>query len=565
MVFSSLPLLDAVRPDGALADRGATTAERAQRSAALLLRVPVATVCLLDGGGRGSAGRDGLPAGALPCATSPAAALYAEVVRRRGALAVADAAAMVVPAMATALRALAWQSFLGVPLLGPGGVVRGVLAVADVVPRSWRGDEIAALADLAALVAEAHGAPDDEGARWIRDVAQREAQEARRKSEHWLALVFNGTADLTFLMDVEGDGFRCLAVNESYLAVTGYAEAEVVGRTIWEILPPAAAEQAAARYRAVVRDGEPMQYEEVVRLPVGEVQVETLLTPISGEDGRCRYLLGVARDVTARRRTEDGLRAAKEDAERARVAAETARCEAERASQAKSDFLSRMSHELRTPLNSVIGFANVLRSSRTARLDEREAAYLDRIVANGEHLLALVGDLLDIARIEAGRLPLAPSPVPLGALVRTTVASLEPETVDRPVLLRAEVPASAGRVVADPTRLQQVLVNLVANALRCTPRGTVTVRVLTDDADGRPLRLEVEDTGIGIPPERLEAIFEPFEQGSAGGAGQGDSGLGLAISRSLCEHMGFALRVRSTVGQGSVFAIEFEPEGKEGA
>ena len=560
MVFSSLPLLDAVRPDGAFADRGATMAERAQRSAALLLRVPVATVCLLDGGGRGSAERDGLPAGALSFATSPAAALYAEVVRRRGALAVADAAAMVVPAMATALRALAWQSFLGVPLLGPGGVVRGVLAVADVVPRSWRADEIAALADLAALVADAHAGPDDEGARWIKDVAQREAQEARRKSEQWLALVFNGTADLTFLMDVDGDGFRCLAVNESYLAVTGYAEAEVVGRTIWEILPPAAAERAAERYRAVVRDGEPMQYEEIVRLPVGEVQVETLLTPISGEDGRCRYLLGVARDVTARRRAEDGLRAAKDDAERARVAAETARREAERASQAKSDFLSRMSHELRTPLNSVIGFANVLRNDRTGRRDEREAAFLDRIVANGEHLLALVGDLLDIARIEAGRLPLAPSPVPIGALVRATVASFEPETMERPVLLRAETPASAGSVVADPTRLQQVLVNLVANALRRTPRGTVTVRLLTDDADGRPLRLEVEDTGVGIAPERLDAVFEPFEQGSVGGGGQGDSGLGLAISRSLCEHMGFALRVRSTMGQGSVFAIEFESE-----
>ena len=558
MPFQPSPLLDAARTGAPPADARSGMPARAQRAAALLLRAPIATVCLLDGGPMDGLARGAAPLPGLPCSVTPAAPLYAEVVRRRAPLVIGDAGTVDVPPMLAALRAQAWQAFVAVPLLTASGTLRGVLAVADVVPRSWRAEEVAALVDLATLAADAYGVGGDEGARWVRAVAQREAQEARRKSEQWLALVFNSTADLTFLMSVEEDGrYRCVAVNDSYLAVTGFTESEVVGHDLADFLPADAAARMVERYGVAVRGGEPLHYEECVLLPVGTLQMETLLTPIVDDAGRCTYLLGVARDVTARRQAEDELRAAKQDAEQARAVAEAARREAERASHAKSDFLSRMSHELRTPLNAVIGFANVLRVDRAGRLDERERDYLGRIVANGQHLLSIVGDLLDIARIEAGRMPLAPCDVPLGPLVRMTVGSFETHVGESAVELRTEIPDTLGRVEADPTRLQQVLVNLIANALRCTPRGTVTVRVVADEASGRPLRVEVEDTGVGIPVERLEAIFEAFEQGGAGSdAPQGACGLGLAISRSLCRHMGFALRVRSAPGEGSTFTID---------
>jgi len=567
MPFRSSPLLAAARPAASPTDARATMPERTQRAAALLLRAPVATVCLLDDGPRGALPWGAAPPAGLPCAVTPAAPLHAEVMRRQAPLVIDDARTVHVPAFAAALQAQAWQSFVAVPLVTAAGVVRGVLAVADVVPRAWRSDEVASLADLASLAADAHGATVDEGARWVRDVAQREAQGARRKSEQWLALVFNSTSDLTFLMSVEERGrYRCVAVNDSYLAITGYAESEVVGRELGEILPPVAARRAAAFYAEAVRTGEPLHYEEFVQLPVGVLQIETRLTPIVEDDGRCTYLLGVARDVTARRRAEDELRAAKEDAELARAAAEAACREAERASQAKSDFLSRMSHELRTPLNSVIGFANVLRANRGGRFDERELGYVARVAANGEHLLALVDDLLDLARIDAGRMSLVPCAVPVGALVRSTVASFEAELAELPVTLSAEVPAGVGRIDADPTRLQQVLTTLVAHALRRTPRGIITVRVIADERTGQPLRLEVQDTGAAIPADRLAALFEPFDQpGAAGTAVHGrsgsGSGLGLALCRSLCQHMGFALVVRSGDAIGSTFAIDLAPTG----
>lgn len=247
------------------------------------------------------------------------------------------------------------------------------------------------------------------------------------------------------------------------------------------------------------------------------------------------------------------LRAAKE-------VAEAARAIAERANQAKTDFLSRMSHELRTPLNSVIGFANVLRANRGNRLDEREISYLDRIITNGRHLLTIVGDLLDLSRVEAGKMPVSIALVPLAPLVRTTAAAFEADLAGRPVALVLDLPDEVGRLETDATRLQQVLINLIGNAMKFTDGGTITVRVVTDPETARPLRLEVQDTGIGIPLHRQAAIFRAFEQAERGTpSAQGGTGLGLAISRSLCQLLGFRLGVRSAPGEGATFMVDFEP------
>jgi len=233
-----------------------------------------------------------------------------------------------------------------------------------------------------------------------------------------------------------------------------------------------------------------------------------------------------------------------------------ARDAAEAASRAKSNFLSRMSHELRTPLNSVIGFARVLRRNGAGKFATDDLTYLDRIQANGEHLLKLVNDLLDVAKIEAGRVTIERGTVRLDALVREIVEQLEGQPRATGVALRAEVPSAPVVVETDARLLRQVLINLAGNALRFTHQGHVVLSLVVDPGTQRPQRIDVSDTGIGIPADRQRAIFEPFEQAdSTTSRAYGGTGLGLSIARSLCEALGYTLTLASTPGEGSTFSV----------
>jgi signal transduction histidine kinase len=216
-----------------------------------------------------------------------------------------------------------------------------------------------------------------------------------------------------------------------------------------------------------------------------------------------------------------------------------------------------MSHELRTPLNAVIGFTNVMRRNRHGRLERDELTYLERISANGRHLLGLINEVLDLAKIEAGHEAAVLAPVGVAALVRDTLAELDVRASSASVRLRFDLPEGALEVESDEAKLKQVLINLIGNAIKFTPpKGQVTVRVGVDAATSRAHRIDVEDTGIGIPAERLDAIFEAFEQVDSDTARRfGGTGLGLAISRKLCDLMGHQLVVRSEVGVGSTFSI----------
>jgi signal transduction histidine kinase len=263
-----------------------------------------------------------------------------------------------------------------------------------------------------------------------------------------------------------------------------------------------------------------------------------------------------------RRNFEERARGARALQE-AKDQAEEARARAEQASRAKSDFLARMSHELRTPLNSIIGFSNVLLKNRAGALRQQEVVYLQRILANGKHLLALINDILDLSKVEAGRLQLQREPVALGALVDDLIAGFEGQLQEREgVELVADMPEEMAPITTDAAKLQQVVLNLIGNALKFTDQGTVTVRVVAAPTTRRPVRLEVADTGVGIAPERREAIFEAFEQADVGVARRyGGTGLGLAIARSLCTAMGYGLEVRANPEGGSVFSVLFTPDG----
>ena len=224
---------------------------------------------------------------------------------------------------------------------------------------------------------------------------------------------------------------------------------------------------------------------------------------------------------------------------------------AEQANLTKSRFLANMSHELRTPLNSVIGFASLLRKNRHAVLAPRDLDMLDRIQANGRHLLALINDVLDLSKVEAGRMTLSLAPVDVSAIVRQVVADAETQVGNKPVVVRWTGP---GRSVieTDEAKVRQVLVNLVTNAVKFTDRGEVCVSL----TDGTPIELRVSDSGIGIAPDRLDAIFRPFEQAEANTSTRyGGTGLGLSISRSMAEMLGGSLMVESTPGLGSTFTF----------
>ena len=207
-----------------------------------------------------------------------------------------------------------------------------------------------------------------------------------------------------------------------------------------------------------------------------------------------------------------------------------AKQEAEAASRAKSRFLASMSHELRTLLNSVIGFTNQLLKNKDGHLSDREIDFLRRVQSNGTHLLALVNDVLDLSKVEAGKLQIVVEPVSLAAVITDVMAQIEGTDQVRELTLRTLIPEDAVPVMADGHRLKQVLLNLLANAVKFTSQGSVTVKVLTDGC--RPTRMEVINTGIGVPEDRLEAIFEPFSQGDdTTWRRYGGTGLGLALLR----------------------------------
>src|SRR5262249_3868194 len=257
---------------------------------------------------------------------------------------------------------------------------------------------------------------------------------------------------------------------------------------------------------------------------------------------------GISRDITDRKRAEEVLRKAKEAAEEA--------------SRTKSQFLANMSHELRTPLNSVIGFANILLKNKANNLRPEDLTFLERILANGKHLLGLINEILDLSKIEARKIELAMAPIGTDALVRETVTQQEGQVRDKPVKLLTELPPKVAPLQTDPQRLKQVIINLIGNALKFTEQGSVTVRVVTEAGTGEPLRIDVMDTGIGIPSDRLGAIFEAFQQADASTSRKyGGTGLGLTISQALCQLMGYRIEVSSQIGVGSTFSVLLNAAG----
>ncbi len=262
----------------------------------------------------------------------------------------------------------------------------------------------------------------------------------------------------------------------------------------------------------------------------------------------------LVRSTRARHRAERLAEKNRVDAQQAREQAERARDEAERANRAKSDFLSRMSHELRTPLNSVLGFAQLLELSDISDADRDNAG---RIIGAGNHLLSLINEVLDVARIEAGKLSLSVEPVSVCEAVTQVVELISPIAAEQSVVISADEIPEGLFVRADRQRLKQILLNLLSNAVKYNRPGGTAIVAVRCTAQGRVV-IEVTDTGNGIPEERLDELFVPFERLDADDTATEGTGLGLALAKGLTEAMGGELGVCSAPGHGSTFSVDLE-------
>ena len=224
------------------------------------------------------------------------------------------------------------------------------------------------------------------------------------------------------------------------------------------------------------------------------------------------------------------------------------------ADRLRSEFVANMSHELRTPLNSIIGFSTVLLGNRNDVLQDKELGYAEKINRNGKHLLSLINDILDLSKIEAGRMDLEFRSTDLNDLCTETVEMLRPQAASRHIDLFLEVADGLPRISTDSGKLRQVLVNLIGNAIKFTEQGHVTVRVMPESNAG--VLFEVEDSGIGIPEDKQETVFQPFRQADSGTTRRyGGTGLGLTISRSIVELIGGRISLSSEEGVGSTFRV----------
>ena len=370
----------------------------------------------------------------------------------------------------------------------------------------------------------------------------RRRQDDLRASELRFRSVVQSAADAIILADETG---KIVFWNKGAETLFGYVEDEILGAQIETLLPEtyrAQHRESFERFRLTGRSQIIGKTVELQGLRKDQSLFPLELSLASWTNGIGTMFTAIIRDISERRRTEE-LRWAKEAAEDA--------------SHAKSTCLARMSNELRTPLHSIIGFGNLLIGSKSGNLSDQEMDFLGRILSNAKDQLKLVNTVMDLSKIEARQMDVQVEPVSVDGIVRDVVEQFEAER-SSDVQIVLSLPPTVAPIPADAQKIKQVLLNIVDNALKFTKRGTITIELILSSGNRQPVRIDVTDTGVGMPPERINEIFEPFHQLESGSnLHPKGTGLGLSVCKSLCDLMGYQLQVRSQPGRGSTFSIVF--------
>jgi PAS domain S-box-containing protein len=345
-----------------------------------------------------------------------------------------------------------------------------------------------------------------------------------------------------FVLDPDG---HVATWNEGAERIKGYAPDEILGRHFSTFYPPEdlATGKPAMELRVAAEVGRFEDEGWRLRKDGSRFWANVVITALRAEDGELVGFAKVTRDLTERRESEIQR---VEDARRL--------AEAEAANRAKSEFLTALSHELRTPLNAIGGYIDLLILGIHGAISEEQRVALERVRASQQHLLVLISDLLNFSRMGAGQIRYRIEAVPLDDVTSTVRPMMEPQAQARQLALDWPTPDAAVVAMADRPKVEQILLNLVSNAVKFTaPGGTVSVRSCRREDQAA---LEVRDTGVGIPSDQLEAIFEPFTQvGRSLTSHHEGTGLGLAISRELARAMGGDLWAESAPGRGSTFTL----------
>jgi len=388
--------------------------------------------------------------------------------------------------------------------------------------------------------------------------AERAANEDRRFRE-----LLEAAPDAILEVDQEG---RIVTLNRAAEQLFGYQRAELLGQPV-DLLVPKEVRAGHGVHRAnywakpTTRPMGTGLHLSAQRKDGGRIPVEISLSPVHLEEGI--RVTAVIRDVSERRHAEQQLRAVQvrytEELAAKNRELEARNREVEQANRLKSEFLSGMSHELRTPLHTIIGFAELLGEEMQGPLNEKQKRFLGHIHRDSQHLLALINDVLDLSKIESGRLELQREAFQLSEAIEETVSSIQPRGDAKSIRIEANVVPQ--QLYADRLRFKQILYNLLSNAVKFTPEGgRVWIETLVQNGF---VATSVNDTGVGIPPEEHESVFDKFYQvGQRQAGGLEGTGLGLAITRHLVEKHGGTIWLQSEPGKGSrfTFTVPLVPE-----
>ncbi len=455
-------------------------------------------------------------------------------------------------------------AFIAIPILGSyflgarGGIAAGIATIAAVA--------VLAVADVAGLIVDTPYPKD------VFEIAtavvlataialtmmtahlftSRAAEHAASiEQSNALLVAFARTAPIAVAM-FDRD-IRYIEVSDRWLSDYGLKREDLIGRRLYDLVPDIAPKWKEVHARCLAGATERSEAEKFVRKDGSEQWLHWEVRPWRDPKGKIGGVIALTRDITQQVRAQEMLKAAKR--------------QALEASNAKSAFLAAMSHEIRTPLNAVIGLTE---AALDTELDARQRRLLEEANSAGAHLLSLISDVLDLSKLEAGKMALDAAPFSLADLVSGVAAMFAIAAESKGVVLETTVAPNARRIVtADENRLRQILVNIVGNALKFTAAGRIDIRARCSQGDSQAegdLCIEVADTGIGIEPERLPTLFEAFAQADATIARRfGGTGLGLAICRKLLDEMGGEISCESAPGAGSTFRVRLPVRMEPGA